>query len=70
MTSHLDSHTTTDVKPKMISDVQPEMELHMMNIIYVGITHVRVRTNRKDNIFIQTRFFYFAHELGEYFFYH
>ena len=53
MTSHLDSHTTTDVKPDMLSGVQ----------IGNGITHDRyntrgfahVCTNRKDDIFMQRR---------------
>ena len=44
MTSPLDSNGTTDIKP--------EMELHMINTIYAALP---VRTNRKDDIFMQRR---------------
>ena len=48
MTSHLDSHTTTDDKPDILSDVKTGN----------GIPHdtyivCHARTNRKDNIFMQ-----------------
>ena len=48
MTSHLDSHTTTDIKLDILSDVKPEMEFHMYNIR--GIAHAH--TNRKNDIFM------------------
>ena len=53
MTSHLNSHGTTDIKPEMLSGVQtgngtPHDEYNIR-----GIAHVR--TNRKDNIFMQRR---------------
>ena len=41
MTSHLDSHTLTDVKPEMIPGV----------LTGNGIPHAH--TNRKDDIFMQ-----------------
>ena len=52
MTSHLDSHTTTDVKPDMLSGVQTRN----------GIAHDRynfahAHTNRKDDIFMQRRLY-------------
>ena len=37
MTSHLNSHGTTDIKPEMLSGVQTEMELYMINLIYVAL---------------------------------
>ena len=37
MTSHLDSHTTTDVKPDMLSGVQTKNGFHMIDIIYVAL---------------------------------
>ena len=43
MTSHCDSHTTTDIKPEIIPGVQTGN----------GIPHAR--TNIKDNIFRQRR---------------
>ena len=39
MTSQRDSHTTTDVKPEII----PEMEFHMINIIYAAL-YMRAQT--------------------------
>ena len=53
MTSHLDSHTTTDVKPDMLSDVLPGNGIPHDRYIIRGIAHVR--TNRKDDIFMQRR---------------
>ena len=53
MTSHLDSHTTTDIKLDILSDVKPEMEFHMYNIR--GIAHAH--TNRKNDIFMQRRLY-------------
>ena len=51
MTSHLDSHTTTDVKPYICYKVSKlEMEFHMIDINIRGIAHARI--NRKDDIFI------------------
>ena len=53
MTSHLDSHKTTDIKPEMLSGVQTGNGTP--NDIYDirGIAHAR--TNRKDDIFMQRR---------------
>ena len=53
MTSHLHSHRTTDIKPEMLSGVQngngsPDDKYNIR-----GIAHVR--TNRKDDIFMQRR---------------
>ena len=53
MTYHLDSHTTTDVKPDMLSDVQTVNGIQHDRYNIRGIAHVR--TNRKDNIFMQRR---------------
>ena len=53
MTSPLDSHGTTDIKPEMLSGVQTgNGTLHDKYDIR-GIAHAR--TNRKDNILIQRR---------------
>ena len=39
MTSHLFGHTTTDVKPGICYQVsKPEMEFHMIDIIYVALS--------------------------------
>ena len=47
MTSHLDSHTTTDVKPDMLSGVhKPEMEFHMIDIIYTALP-MRTQTEKR-----------------------
>ena len=51
MTSHLDSHTTTDVKPDMLSGVQPGNGIPYDRYNIRGIAHVR--TNRKDDTFMQ-----------------
>ena len=53
MTSPLDSHRTTDIKPEMLSGVQtgngtPHCKYNMR-----GIAHIR--TKRKDDIFMQRR---------------
>ena len=37
MTSHLDSHTTTDVIPDMSSGVQTGNGIHMIDIIYAAL---------------------------------
>ena len=42
-TSHLDSHTTNDFKPEMLSGVQMEIEFRMMNIMYAAL-HMRAHT--------------------------
>ena len=51
MTSRLNSHRTTDIRPEMLSGVQtrngtPHDKYDMRGIAYV-------RTNRKDDIFMQ-----------------
>ena len=53
MTSHLNSHRTTDIKPEMLSGVQtgngtPHDKYNIRGIAYA-------RTNRKDDIFMQRR---------------
>ena len=53
MTSQLDSHTTTDVKPEMLSGVQPGNGIPHDRYNIRGIAHGR--TNRKDHIFMQRR---------------
>ena len=53
MTSHLDSHTTTVVKPDMLSGVQTENGIPHDRYNIRSIAHVR--TNRKDDIFMQRR---------------
>ena len=50
MTSHLDSHTTTDVKPDMLSGVQTGNGIPHDRYNIRGIVHAH--TNRKDDIFI------------------
>ena len=51
MTSHLDCHMTTDVKPDILSGVQAGNGKPHNRYNISGIAHVR--TNRKDNIFMQ-----------------
>ena len=51
MTSHLDSHTTTDVKPDMLSGVQTGNGIPHDRYNIRGIAHGR--TNRKDDILMQ-----------------
>ena len=53
MTSHLDSHTITDVKPDMLSGVQTGNGIQHDRYGIRGIAHGR--TNRKDDIFMQRR---------------
>ena len=55
MTSHLDSHMTTDVKPDMLSGVQSENGIPHDRYNMRGIAHAR--TNRKDDIFMQRRLY-------------
>ena len=50
-TSHLDSHTTTDVKPDMLSGVQTGNGIPHNKYDIRGTAHAR--TNRKDDIVIQ-----------------
>ena len=53
MTSHLNSHRTTDIKPEMLSGVQTgDGTPHDWYNIH-GIAHTP--TKRKDNIFMQRR---------------
>ena len=53
MTSHLDSHKTTDIKPEMLSGVQTGNGTPHGKYNIHGIAHAR--TNRKDDIFMQRR---------------
>ena len=53
MTSHLDSHKTTDIKPEMLSGVQTGNGSPHGKYNIRGIHHAR--TKRKDNIFMQRR---------------
>ena len=52
MTSHLNCHTTTDVKLDILSDVKTGNGISHDTYVR-GIAHVS--TNRKDNIFRQIR---------------
>ena len=49
MTSHLDSHRTTDVKPDILSGVPTGNGIPHDRFNICGIAHVG--TNRKDDIF-------------------
>ena len=53
MTSHLNSHWTTDIKPEMLSGVQAGSETphDKYNLRSIALVH----TNRKDDIFMQRR---------------
>ena len=51
MTSHLDSHTTTDAKLDMLSGVQTGNGIPHDRYNLRGIAHAR--TNKKDDIFMQ-----------------
>ena len=51
MTSHLNSHGTTDIEPEMLSGVQTGNGTPHGKYNIHGIAHVR--TNRKDDIFMQ-----------------
>ena len=53
MTSHRDSHTTTDVKPEMIPGVLTGNGIPHNKYDVRGIAHAH--TNRKDDIFMQRR---------------
>ena len=53
MTSHRDSHTTTDVKPEMIPGVWTGNGIPHDKYDVRGMAHAR--TNRKDDIFMQRR---------------
>ena len=55
MTSHLDSHTTTDVKPEMILGFYTGNGIPYDKYDVCGIAHVR--TDRKDDIFMQRRLY-------------
>ena len=55
MTSHLDSYTKTDVKPDMLSGVQTGYGIPHDRYNIRGIAHVR--TNRKDDIFMQRQLY-------------
>ena len=55
MTSHSDSHTTTDVKPEIITGIQTGNGIPHDIYNIRGIVHAR--TNRKDDIFIQRRLY-------------
>ena len=53
MTSHPDSHITTDVKPEMLSGVQTENGIPFDKYDICGTVHAC--TNRKDDIFTLTK---------------
>ena len=53
LTFHLDSHTATDVKPEMLSDVQPGNGIPHDKHDIRGTAHAR--TNRKDDVSMQSR---------------
>ena len=53
MTSHLDSHTTTDVKPEMIQGVYTGNGIPHDKYNIRGIAHARITS--KDDIFMQRR---------------
>ena len=53
MPSHLDSNTTTDVKPEMLLGVKTSNGIPDDKYNVCGTAHVR--TNRKANIFQQRR---------------
>ena len=55
MTSHLNSHGTTDIKPEMLSGVQTGNGTPHDKYNIRGIAHAR--TNRKDDIFMQRRLY-------------
>ena len=61
MTSHLDSHKTTDIKPEMLSGVQTGNGTPHGKYNIRGIAHAR--TKRKDDIFMQN--FTYIMELGQ-----
>ena len=51
MTSRLDCHTTTDIKPDMLSGVQPGNGIPHDRYDIRGIAHVH--TNTKDDTFME-----------------
>ena len=53
MTFHLDSHGTTDIKQEMLTGVRTGNGTPHDEYNKRGIAHVR--TNRKDDIFMQRR---------------
>ena len=53
MTSHLNSHRTTDIQPEMLSGVQTGNGTPHDKYNIRGIAHTR--TNRKEDIFMQRR---------------
>ena len=53
MNSHRDSHTTTDVKPEIIPGAYTGNGIPHAKYNIRSIAHVR--TNRKDDIFMQRR---------------
>ena len=55
MTSHRDIHTTTDVKPEMIPGILTGNGILHDKYDIRGIAHVR--TNKKDDIFMQRRLY-------------
>ena len=55
MTSHLDSHKTTDIKPEMLSGVQTWNGTPHGKYNIRGIAHVL--KNRKDDIFMQRQLY-------------
>ena len=55
MTSHLNSHRTTDIKPEMLSGVQTGNGTPHDKYNIRGIAHAQ--TNRKDDIFMQRRLY-------------
>ena len=55
MTSHRDSHNITDVKPEIMPGVQTGNGIPHDKYNIRDIAHVR--TNRKDNIFMQRQLY-------------
>ena len=55
MPSHHNSHTTTDVKPEMISGVETGNGIQHNKYDIRGIA--QARTDRKDHIFMQRRLY-------------
>ena len=55
MTSHLNSHGTTNFKPEMLSGVKTGNGIQHNRYDIPGIAHAR--TNRKDDIFMQIRLY-------------
>ena len=51
MTSHLNSHRTTDIEPEMLAAVQTGNGTPHDKYNIIGIAHAR--TNRQDDIFMQ-----------------